>query len=607
MRVLRLGLAQLNFQVGAIGANVAKIESAVSTAKSLGVEVLVFPELSITGYPPEDLVLKPRFVQANMEALEHVAALAEDVAVVVGFVDGLDDLYNSAAFLSDSRIQAVFHKQILPNYGVFDELRYFRHGRGVPGVVKFGDVRIGVTICEDIWSPYGPMRYYSSGNVDLILNINASPFAQGKWLQREKMLSTRASDGSLAIAYVNMVGGQDELVFDGSSVVFNHFGELVGSCGRFDEEVAEFDLYLPERYRKRLVDPRGKENFEPFDLDETVVEKPKHLHELEESDSEVRLYDPKRIILRPLVLHAKIDKEAERAYLAPVRAKAALGYFDASETYSAIVLGARDYVEKNHFNTVMVGVSGGVDSALVLTIAVDALGPSRVRAVGMPSRFSSSSSVDDAVVLCENLGVDFELISIDTVFENYLTVLGDHLGGKPGGITEENLQSRVRGTLLMALSNYSGALVLTTGNKSELATGFSTLYGDTAGGFACIKDVPKTHVYELCNYRNQIAGFDLIPKEILIKPPSAELRPDQRDDQSLPPYDILDPILYRLIDLDMSRAEVVRIGFREEIVEEVASKIDLAEYKRRQNPPGVRLTNKGFGKDRRFPITNGFR
>ncbi len=606
MRVLKLAMAQLNFEVGAISANVTKIEKALAEARNLGSEMVIFPELSITGYPPEDLVLKPRFVQANLDALAEVTAMTKDIAVVIGFVDRSDDLYNAAAFISDAKIQAVFHKQILPNYGVFDELRYFRPGRKEPLVMLFGDVRIGVTICEDIWSPYGPMAAYSAGQVDVVVNINASPFAQGKQLQREKMLSTRAADGSLSLAYVNMVGGQDELVFDGSSVVFNHFGEMIGSCGRFSEEVCSFDLYLPERFRKRLVDPRGNDRYEPSRLSETRVVRSEPQPSDTRSESH-HLYDSKRHVIRPLIFHAQVSQDSERGYLAPLPSRVDLGYFDASESYPAIVLGTRDYVEKNGFKSVMVGVSGGVDSALVLTVAVDALGASRVQAIGMPTRYSSSSSVSDGMDICKNLGVSLEIVSVDDVFQSYLDLLESHLGQLPGGTTEENLQSRVRGTLLMALSNFRGALVLTTGNKSELATGYSTLYGDTAGGYAVIKDVPKTHVYELCNYRNQIAGFDLVPKAVLSKAPSAELRPDQRDDQLLPSYDVLDPILYRLIDLDMARSEVISLGYDAEAVEQAASLIDRSEYKRRQSPPGVRLTNKGFGKDRRFPITNGFR
>lgn len=606
MRVLKLGMAQLNFEVGAISSNVAKIEKTLAEARRMGSELVIFPELSLTGYPPEDLVLKPRFVQANLDALAEVTSMTKDIAVVIGFVDRSDDLYNAAAFLSDAKIQAVFHKQILPNYGVFDELRYFRPGREEPSVILFGDVRIGVTICEDIWSPYGPMAAYSAGQVDVVVNINASPFAQGKQLQREKMLSTRAADGSLSIAYVNMVGGQDELVFDGSSVVFNHFGEMIGSCGRFSEEVCSFDLFLPERFRKRLVDPRGNDRYESSKLAEVRVARSQS--PLSEINSEsYHLYDPRRHVVRPLVYHAQVNQDSERGYLAPLPSKVDLGYFDASESYPAIVLGTRDYVEKNGFNSVMVAVSGGVDSALVLTVAVDALGASRVQAIGMPTRYSSSSSVSDAMEICKNLGVPFELVSVDDVFQSYLDLFKSYLGDLPGGTTEENVQSRVRGTLMMALSNFRGALVLTTGNKSELATGYSTLYGDTAGGYAVIKDVPKTHVYELCSYRNQIAGLDLVPKSILVKAPSAELRPDQRDDQSLPSYDVLDPILYRLIDLDMARSEVISLGYDANSVEQIASLVDRSEYKRRQTPPGVRLTNKGFGKDRRFPITNGFR
>lgn len=605
MRSIRLGAAQLNFVVGDIWGNVELIRHAVAEAESTGVELLVFPELALTGYPPEDLLLKPGFVEENLRALTSVAAIETDLSMVLGFVDRGDDLYNAAAFISGSEVVATYRKQALPNYGVFDELRYFRRGSLQPTVVSLPQMTVGVTICEDVWSPVGPMRDLAQAGAELIVNINASPFAQGKHLERQRMLSTRASDNSVALFYVNLVGGQDELVFDGSSLLYNHYGYLVGSAERFATGLFVYDLEAPERYRKRLLDPRGHDLDPPVDARTVEAGAPKIILRSVRDDSGATLLSPSGA--EPLALLGPLDDETDLVYLSAFEPSLELGYFDAAETYSALVMGTRDYAQKNRFASVLVALSGGVDSALVATIAADALGPSLVKAVGLPSKYSSAGSVTDAAALAGNLGVAYEVHAIAGVLEAYLQMVAEAIDDEELGLTEENLQSRIRGTYMMALSNHSGGLVLTTGNKSELAVGYSTLYGDTAGGYAVIKDVLKTQVYQLCQYRNQIAGFDLIPKEILSKAPSAELRPDQRDDQSLPPYDLLDSLLYLLVDLDMTPDEVIARGFDDLTVRRIARLLDLAEYKRRQSPPGVRLTNKAFGKDRRMPITNGFR
>ncbi|MGC8464799.1 MAG: NAD+ synthase [Acidimicrobiales bacterium] len=602
MRKLRLGAAQINVTVGAIEDNTRKILDVIAEAERKGIDIVAFPELAITGYPPEDLLLKPEFVAENLRALEIIAARCRATTAVIGFVDRQDDLYDAAAVMSAGEVRAIYRKENLPNYGVFDEARYFRPGHDSSVLVQLRGVNIAVTVCEDVWAPAGPIARLARDGADLIVNVNASPFAQGKYLARQRMLSTRAADNSVAIFYVNLVGGQDELVFDGSSLLYDHYGELVGSGVRFHEELAVFELDLPSRYRKRLLDPRGLSRVDAGPARTEVVVTPSSGVIARSTSDGPALGN---IVGQELELMGPRSAEAERGYVAHVANRLQLGYFDAAETYSALVLGTRDYVYKNGFSSCLVALSGGVDSALVATIAVDAVGPQALKVVGLPTRYSSKGSVDDAAELARRLGVSFESVSIDDIFESFLNMIKGVTGELRLGLTEENLQSRIRGTFMMALSNFFGSLVLTTGNKSELATGYSTLYGDTAGGFAVIKDVPKTHVYELCAYRNQLAGFELIPQEILTKAPSAELRPDQRDDDSLPSYDLLDPLLYQLIDLDMTASEVFVHGLSRGEVQRIERLVDRAEYKRRQSPPGVRLTEKSFGKDRRMPITNG--
>lgn len=567
---LRLALCQINSTVGDIEGNVQKVLDALARAESAGADLAVFPELALTGYPPEDLLLEHAFVEANLRALDAVAVATGTCAAVVGFVDGERDLHNAAAVCAGGKVHGVWHKQYLPNYSVFDELRYFVPGTGAGPLYQVAGVRVGVTICEDSWVPNGPIAAHAARGAELVVCVNASPYRAGVLAARERMLATRAADASCPIAYVNMVGGQDELVFDGASMLFDIDGTLLASAPQFEETVLVTDLPIHPSYRKRLLDPRGH-----------VDESPALV---------VPVTDP------------RLDRTArafERGPLSPRLDPLA-------EVYAALVTGTRDYAAKNGFHDVVLAVSGGVDSALVATIAADALGPERVHAVLMPSRYSSDGSVTDAERLAANLGIDPLVVPIEPAHAAFLQMLDPLFAGLPEDLTEENLQSRIRGVVLMALSNKRGWLVLTTGNKSEMAVGYATLYGDMAGGFAVIKDVPKTLVWGLCRYRNKAAGTDVIPPEIIAKPPSAELRPDQVDSDSLPPYEELDPILEGYVERDASADELVREGHDEAVVRRVIALVDRAEYKRRQAPPGVRVTSRAFGKDRRMPITNGY-
>ncbi len=572
MSRLRIALCQLNPHVGDLAGNVRRILGAYREAQSAGCDLAVFPELAVTGYPPEDLVLKPGFVADNRAALEEVAAATGTCAAVVGYVEAGRDLHNAAAVCVGGAVVGSYCKRVLPNYAVFDEQRTFVAGTEPMSLYVVGGVKVGVSICEDAWSPTGPILAQAAAGADLIVNINASPYFRGRVAGRERMLATRAADASCALVYVNQVGGQDELVFDGASMVFDADGELVARAAPFREEVLIVDLDVRPAFRKRLIDPRGRSVAPP--LAEVVV-----------SSTPVRRADEDR---RPPTVAPLPDPVAE--------------------VYEALVLGLRDYVGKNGFSDVVLGLSGGIDSSLVAAIAADALGPAHVHGVLMPSRYSSDHSVTDAEALARNLGVDVRTIAIEGVFAPFLDLLAPSFLGRPADLTEENLQSRIRGMLLMALSNKFGWLVVTTGNKSELAVGYSTLYGDSAGGFAVIKDVPKLLVYELARYVNTKAHRAVVPEHVFTKPPSAELRPDQRDDQSLPPYEVLDAIIEAYVEEDRTAAEIIAAGLADEAtVRRITRLIDLAEYKRRQNPPGVRVTPKAFGKDRRLPITNGYR
>ncbi len=572
MTVLRVALCQMNAVVGDLTGNAEQIIAALGRAEEAGADLAIFPELAITGYPPEDLLLKPGFVADNQAALMKVAAAAEGCAAVVGYVDQGMDLYNAAAVCAFGQVQGVYHKQVLPNYAVFDEKRYFAAGSGAAELYLIGGVRVGVSVCEDAWDPAGPIAVQAAAGAELMVNINASPYYRGRLAERERMLATRAADASCSVAYVNLLGGQDELVFDGASVVVAANGDVVCSAPQFEEVVSLVDIDIRPVFRKRLLDPRGRAATAALPV--TVVTEGRR-----PGSQFTRLPRP---IAQPLPAEEEI--------------------------YRALVLGTRDYVTKNDFTDVVIGLSGGIDSSLVATVAADSLGAEHVHGVAMPSRFSSDHSLSDAEELAGRLGLDYRVIPIEAAHAAFGDMLAPAFEGRTPDLTEENIQSRIRGVTLMALSNKFGWMVLTTGNKSELAVGYSTIYGDTAGGFAVIKDVLKTMVYRLCQWRNAQPGPQPpIPEAILTKPPSAELRPEQRDDESLPPYDVLDPILEAYVESDLTAAELVEAGFDEELVRRVVRMVDLAEYKRRQYPPGVRVTPKAFGRDRRMPITNRYR
>ena len=566
MARIRVGAAQLDLVVGDLDGNVTRILDAYDRSEDAGCDLVAFPELAISGYPPEDLLLRPSFVDGAQSALEKVAARTGRAAAVIGFPEAARDLYNSAAVCAGGRVVGVYRKQLLPNYAVFDERRYFQASRTDGPLFVVGGVPVALSICEDAWSPAGPILTQTAGGAELVVNINASPYYAGRLRERETMLATRAADAGVPLVYVNLVGGQDELVFDGASMVFDGNGQLVARAPQFVEDVLVVDVEVPPAFRRRLLDPRGRRR------------KTGPLPEIHVSEAH---------------LAERANPPGVAPALDPVR-----------EVYEALVLGTRDYVVKNGFADVVIGISGGIDSSLVAAIAVDALGPERVVGVLMPSRYSSGGSITDADALAANLGMRTVTVAIEPVHAAFLGLLDEPFRGTEPGLAEENLQARVRGTILMSMSNKFGALVLTTGNKSEMATGYSTLYGDMAGGFAVIKDVPKTLVYALARDRNERAGRDLVPAAVLEKPPSAELRPDQLDSDSLPSYSELDPIVEGYVERDLSVAELEAAGFDPERVRHVARLVDRSEYKRRQAPPGVRVSPKAFGKDRRLPITN---
>jgi len=571
---LRVACCQINTRVGDLDGNVARIQEAAARAEQQGCDLAVFPELAITGYPPEDLLLKPRFITDTRAALDRVAAAAGSCALVVGFVDAGRDLFNAAAVCAGGTVRGTYHKHELPNYGVFDEARYFARGDEPQQLFEIAGVRVGVSVCEDAWNPSGPIADQADSGAELVVNLNASPYAEGKLAQRERMIATRATDASCGLVYVNQVGGQDELVFDGASMVFAADGTLLARSPQFVEDLLVVDMDVQPVFRKRLIDPRGR----PSDRALPLLEVSK---------------GPSRAA-------ASADRESVGGGMAELLEPNA-------EVYEALLVGTRDYVAKNGFSDVVIGLSGGIDSTLVAAIAVDALGAGKVHGVSMPSRYSSEHSKSDAELLATNLGIDFRTIAVEPAHVGFTEMLAASFEGRAPDLTEENLQSRIRGVVLMALSNKFGWMVLTTGNKSETAVGYSTLYGDTAGGFAVLKDLLKTRVYELCRHRNRVAGYELVPEAVLTKPPSAELRPDQRDDQSLPPYEVLDPILSLYVEHDRTAPEIVEAGFDQDVVGRIVRLVDLAEYKRRQSPPGPRVSAKAFGKDRRLPITNGYR
>jgi NAD+ synthase (glutamine-hydrolysing) len=576
-RRLRVGIAQINSTVGDFTGNQRKIIKVIEEAKSSGVDVLTFPELAICGYPPEDLLFKPQFIAENLRSLEKVVAASQGITLVVGFVDANQDIYNAAAVIHDGKHIGTYHKMFLPNYGVFDENRYFRAGDKSP-VYTIAGINIGINICEDIWYESGPATAQAYSGAEIILNISASPYHFGKAGFRERMIATRAADNVAIFAFNNLVGGQDELVFDGNSLILDEKGHLIARGKQFKEDLIIADLDIENVFRTRLHDPRWRQGY---------------LRRQEQG------WQPGEIIQ---VSAAPLS--ADKPPLSPRHVETS----DLpGEIYEALVLGTHDYIQKNGFKKVLIGLSGGVDSSLVAAIAVDALGKTNVVGVAMPSRFSSAGSLSDAALLSKNLGIKLLTIPIEDVFKAFLNTLAEPFKGTESGIAEENLQARIRGTLLMGLSNKFGWLVLTTGNKSEYATGYTTLYGDMAGGFAVIKDVPKTMVYKLAAHRNKKAGTKLIPDTVFEKPPSAELRPDQADTDSLPPYDVLDPILTAYVEEDKSIEQIVASGAAEKAVRLTARLVDTSEYKRRQAPPGVKITPRAFGRDRRLPITNRFK
>jgi NAD+ synthase (glutamine-hydrolysing) len=554
---LRLSIAQINPTVGDLDGNSRKIKQFIQKAKDFGADIICFPELVLTGYPPEDLLLKPNFIDDNLRILKKIAKSVKDVLVVIGFVDKRDlDLYNAAALIYKGKIHAVYRKMFLPNYGVFDEKRYFAPGKEAL-VFKFQGSILGVNICEDIWRPESPLKIQARRGAKLILNINASPYHAGKNKEREAIVGKLSRANKVYIAYVNLIGGQDELVFDGQSMIADNRGRIIARAQAFQEDLLISDINLPVT---KGIFTRGAVTIE----NNISVKKRAPLH-------------TKKIIpLKPI-----------------------------GEVYQALSLGLRDYVIKNGFQKVVIGLSGGIDSSLVAALAVDALGKKSVFGVFMPSQYSSKESKVDASELARKIGIKLINVPIEQIFKAYLLTLRAHFTNLKKDVTEENLQARIRGNILMALSNKFNWLVLTTGNKSEMSTGYATLYGDMAGGLAVIKDVPKMLVYELSRYRNSLTP--VIPKRIFTKEPSAELKAHQKDSDTLPVYERLDPILKKYIEEDKDSKNIVAAGFNKEIVDRVLRMVDKSEYKRRQAPPGIKITPKAFGRDRRMPITNKYR
>ncbi len=588
MRQLRLALAQINPTVGDLDGNFQQVASSIERARTQGVDVLAFPEMVIPGYMPEDLLLKPSFIERSIERTRALAALTRGMTVVVGTVERDIDLYNAAAVLHDGQWIGSYRKRYLPNYGVFDENRYFMPDKKSPVFARDGTV-IGVSICEDIWYPGGPVEeQVIRGGAEVILNLSASPYHAGKAQARRRMLCTRAADNLAVVCYVNLVGGQDEIVFDGASLILDEQGQVLAEGEMFEEDFVVADVDLDAVFNARLHDPRLRkeralDGGEPTPRFELSPGPPRNEGTASEAGGTATA-----VATRPVL---------ERRLAPPVRELPA-------EIYDALVLGTRDYVRKNGFESVVLGLSGGVDSALCASIACDAVGPAHVVGVSMPSPYTSGASREDAESLARALGMRYYLLPIREVFDAYRRSLEAPFSGREPDITEENLQARIRGNYLMALSNKFGWLVLTTGNKSELSVGYSTLYGDMAGGFAVLKDVYKTMIYQLAMHRNRRAGTPPIPERTLSRPPSAELKPDQTDQDTLPPYDVLDPILRFYVEEDRSTSEIAELGYDEALVRRVIAMVDRSEYKRRQSPPGIKITPRALGKDRRLPITN---
>ena len=585
-RTFRLALAQINPTVGDIPGNTSKILDYLERAREAGADLVAFPELATTGYPPEDLLFKKSFLIDNVAAMAKVATASRGIAVVLGYVNIVSlerpseevgpQVTNAAALCYGGKLVDTYHKIFLPNYGVFDEQRYFQKGSECP-VYRIGGVDVGVNICEDIWYPVGPTTVQCQAGAELIVNINASPFHAGKRAFRENMIAQRALENGLTVAYVNTVGGQDELVFDGSSIICNTTGGLVARSPAFQEWLLITDLEFPDAAAKPSRTPSSAEAAAVGTVKNVTV-------------SEVALNSRAPLAEQPM----------------------SDGMDGPEEVYRALVMGTSDYLRKSGFTKALIGLSGGIDSALTATVAVDALGKDNVVGITMPSRYSSEGSISDSKKLAENLGLDLWEVPIEPAHQAFTDMLAERFKGTEANVAEENVQARVRGNVLMTVSNKFGWIVLTTGNKSEMAMGYATLYGDMAGGFAVLKDVPKTTVYELCRWRNrQGRAFgtvdDVIPAAIIDKPPSAELRDDQLDADSLPAYEILDPVVEAYVEDDLSYQDMVGQGFDPQVVRQVIAAVDRNEYKRRQAPPGVKITHRAFGKDRRLPIVNRYR
>lgn len=566
---MRIACAQVNTVVGDLEGNLARVRAALRAAAESGAALVLTPELALTGYPPEDLLLRPSFADASREALEDLARDVTEGVAIVGFVEHDEDVHNSAAVVADGRVQAIYRKRFLPTYGVFDEARHFRAGTQ-PIVIDVQGARIGIVICEDIWYPSPVAADLARARLDVIACISSSPFYLAKADGRERMLQTRAADSGAALAYCNQVGGQDELVFDGRSCVIDHSGEVIARAPVFDENLLIADLELDIAAGRRLREPL--------------------LRRLEPTDQATPVTVQARM---PAVLDAVDGRVAEMP--------------DAcGELWGALVLGVRDYVDKNGFPGVVIGLSGGIDSALTAAVAVDALGADRVRGVAMPSVFTSDQSTGDAGLLATSLGIRMDVIPIAPVVDAFEAQLAAVFEGRERDVAEENLQARVRGTLLMAISNKHGDMVLATGNKSEMSVGYSTIYGDMAGGFAPLRDVSKTWVYRLSSWRNLQEGREVIPQATIDRPPTAELSPGQRDSDSLPEYEVLDPILEAYVEQDLPPVAIVERGYPDDLVRRIIGMVDRAEYKRRQGPPGIKTTPRAFGRDRRMPITNRY-
>jgi NAD+ synthase (glutamine-hydrolysing) len=570
---VRIALCQMNAVVGDIAGNERRIREGIAAAREGGARVVLFPELALSGYPPEDLLLKEHFLADARAAVERLAADATDIVAVVGFPERADDVYNAAAVLGDGALQAIYRKVQLPNYGVFDEMRYFQSGPG-GAIVEVDGVKVGLTICEDIWVPGPPESDEALAGATLIVNISASPYQLGKGVRRERMVAQRAADTFAVVAFCALVGGQDELIFDGHSFVCDHDGEVIARAPQFAEHLLFCDVDTDAAASARLRETRQRPAAREAQADVPTL--------------------------------AGIGATSEPAASPEVGGELAELLDPDAEVYAALVLATRDYVTKNGFEHVVIGLSGGVDSTLVLLIAVDALGADRVTCVTMPSRYSSQGTRSDARTLADNLGVELRELPIAGPMAAYDELLAETFHASTPDLTEENLQARIRGNLLMALSNKFGWLVLTTGNKSEMSVGYSTLYGDSAGGFAVIKDVPKQMVYRLVAERGRRDPDNPVPESIVTRAPSAELRADQRDEDSLPPYEVLDRILEGYVEQDLGREQLIARGLPAADVDRIIRLVDLAEYKRRQNPPGPKVTSKAFGRDRRVPITNRY-